>query len=112
MPNLHPLETEGQRTDGEIRLLALPVRTTLDFQLPSTLLPEAPASDSGSAGGSRKVVKQMKTQILIEIDHTLPLPSKTPITDVIAQRVYGYLYANGVEAGVAAKLWDVTEEKQ
>lgn len=53
----------------------------------------------------------MKTQILIEIDHKKPLPEKTPITDVIAQRVYGFLYANGVEAGVVAKLWDETKEE-
>lgn len=46
----------------------------------------------------------MKTLILVEIDHKKDLPSKVPATDVIAQRIYGWLYANGVEAGVQARI--------
>lgn len=46
----------------------------------------------------------MKTLIVLEIDHRKPLPEKTPITDVIAQRLYGYLYSQGVEAGVQARI--------
>lgn len=53
----------------------------------------------------------MKTVIELEIEHQKDLPSRAPVTDVIAQRVYGYLYANGVEAGVTAKvLLEVKEE--
>lgn len=45
----------------------------------------------------------MKTVLIIEIDHTRPLPSKSPIGEVLGQRVYGYLYANNCEAGVTVK---------
>lgn len=45
----------------------------------------------------------MKTTLLIEINHAKPLP-KLPITDVAGQRIYGWLYSQGVEAGVKAVL--------
>lgn len=47
----------------------------------------------------------MKTTLLIEVTHTKPLP-KQPITDVAGQRIYGWLYSQGVEAGVKASLLD------
>ena len=46
----------------------------------------------------------MKTVIEIEIEHQKGLPAKTPVTDVVAQRLYGYLYSQGVEAGVTARV--------
>ncbi len=52
----------------------------------------------------------MKTVIVLEIEHTKPLPNKTPLTDVVSQRVYGYLYSQGVEAGVRAALAQMPKE--
>ena len=46
-----------------------------------------------------------KTEILVTITHAKPLPDKTPITDIAAQRIYGFLYSQGVEAGVDARIW-------
>lgn len=48
----------------------------------------------------------MKTYLLIEIDHKKPLPNKSPITDMVGQRVYGFLYSQNCEAGVVVKLLD------
>ena len=53
----------------------------------------------------------MKTVIELEIEHRKDLPSRTPVTDVIAQRVYGYLYSQGVEAGVTAKVMLQVDEE-
>lgn len=50
----------------------------------------------------------MKTTIQIEIEHAKPLPTKTPITDVVADRTYNYLFANGSQVGVRVML--VSEE--
>lgn len=44
----------------------------------------------------------MKTIIVLELDHKKPLPSS--VTDTAAQRIYAWLYSQGVEAGVSAKL--------
>lgn len=46
----------------------------------------------------------MKTLLIITIEHTKPLPDKVPITDIASQRLYSYLYSQGVEAGVRASL--------
>lgn len=46
----------------------------------------------------------MKTILILTIEHTKPLPDKTPITDIASQRLYGYLYSQGVEASVRASL--------
>jgi hypothetical protein len=44
----------------------------------------------------------MKTQILVEIEHSEPLPE---LTDVIASRAYQYVHAQGKRCGdVVAKL--------
>lgn len=50
----------------------------------------------------------MKTVIIIEITHEKPLPAKIQdtLTDTIASRVYGYLYAQGAQVGVTAKIED------
>lgn len=55
----------------------------------------------------------MKTTIEVVIDHKKPLPGRLPITDVIADRLYMYLYANACEAGVDAKVLgdEVTEQR-
>ena len=55
----------------------------------------------------------MKTTVIIEIDHEKPLPAKiaATLTDVIAQRVYGYLYAQGATVGVAARVDDAQSRK-
>ena len=46
----------------------------------------------------------MKTVLLITIEHTKPLPDKVPVTDIAAQRLYGYFFANGVEVDVEAQI--------
>lgn len=46
----------------------------------------------------------MNTTILLTITHTKPLDLKSPLTDTIAGRVYGYLYSQGYEVGVKAEL--------
>lgn len=46
----------------------------------------------------------MKTILILTIEHKKPLPVKTPITDVVAERTYNFLYAQGCEAGVRAVL--------
>lgn len=53
-----------------------------------------------------------KTFIVVEIDHKKPFPEKTPITDVVAQRIYGYLYSQGVEAGVQARIETEVKERE
>ena len=52
----------------------------------------------------------MKTEILVTITHAKPLPDKTPITDILASRLYSFIYANGVEAGVDARIWTEVKE--
>lgn len=45
----------------------------------------------------------MKTTVIqLEFKHTKELPKD--VTDAVAQRAYSYLYSQGVEAGVSAKL--------
>lgn len=44
----------------------------------------------------------MKTILIVTIDHTKPLPAKVEITDIASQRLYMYLYSQGIEAGVTA----------
>ena len=46
----------------------------------------------------------MKTRITLEIDHRKPLPDKTPLTDIVSQRVYNFLFSQGCECGVTATL--------
>jgi hypothetical protein len=46
----------------------------------------------------------MKTIVILTIEHSKPLPTKAPITDVLSERTYNYLYAQGVEADVRASL--------
>jgi hypothetical protein len=52
----------------------------------------------------------MKTEILVTITHAKPLPDKMPITDIVAQRIYSFIYANGVEVGVDARIWSEVKE--
>jgi hypothetical protein len=51
----------------------------------------------------------MKTILQIEITHSKPLPDKTPITDIVSQRAYSYLYSQGCEAGVKATLLNIVQ---
>lgn len=46
----------------------------------------------------------MKTTIILEIEHKKDLPSRVPLVDIIAQRTYGYIYSQGCEVGVTARL--------
>jgi hypothetical protein len=46
----------------------------------------------------------VKTILIVEIEHQKPLPVKLDLTDAASQRIYGWLYSNGVEAGVKARL--------
>lgn len=46
----------------------------------------------------------MKTTIILEIDHSKPFAPKVQPTDIVAQRVYSYLYAQGYEVGITAKI--------
>ena len=46
----------------------------------------------------------MRTVLQVVIDHNKPLPAKVSLTDIAAQRIYGWLYSQGVEAGVQATL--------
>lgn len=48
--------------------------------------------------------ESMKTELLLTITHTKPLDLRSPLTDTIAGRVYGYLYSQGYEVGVKAEL--------
>jgi hypothetical protein len=40
----------------------------------------------------------MKTILIVTIEHSKPLPAKVEITDIASDRLYGYLYSQGVEA--------------
>lgn len=51
----------------------------------------------------------MKTLLIVTIEHSKPLPEKVQITDIAGQRLYSYLYSQGVEAGVRVSL---VQEKQ
>jgi hypothetical protein len=44
----------------------------------------------------------VKTIVIVTIEHAKPLPSKVEITDIASDRLYGYLYSQGVEASVTA----------
>lgn len=46
----------------------------------------------------------MKTVLVVEVEHEKPLPTRQDITDIAAQRIYGWLYSQGVEAGVRVAL--------
>jgi len=54
----------------------------------------------------------MKTVIIIEITHEKPLPAKIQdtLTDKIAERTYGYLYAQGAQVGVSARIEDASHQ--
>jgi hypothetical protein len=61
----------------------------------------------------------VKTILIVTLEHSKPLPDKTPITDVVGQRLYAYLYSQGVEAGVRASLvqekpeaWEVDDASE
>lgn len=104
MSNLQALETQGQRTDGEIRFLALPVRTALAVQRADSLLPQASTGTPGSAGGSREVAKQMtETTLVLTIRHSVPLPDL--FKDKTTAYAYDYLMARNVRADVDGKVW-------
>ncbi|MFD0669701.1 hypothetical protein ACT80S_18425 [Ramlibacter sp. MAHUQ-53] len=46
-----------------------------------------------------------KTTLLVEIEHAEPLPANAlSVTDLVAQRLYGWLLNAGVLAQVEAKL--------
>ena len=46
------------------------------------------------------------------IEHKKQLPDKTPVTDILAQRLYGYLFSQGHEVGVEARLWSEVKEDE
>jgi hypothetical protein len=46
----------------------------------------------------------VRTILILTIEHKKPLPTKAPITDVVSERIYNYLYAQGVEASVRASI--------
>jgi hypothetical protein len=45
----------------------------------------------------------VKTILVIEIDHNKPLPDKAE--EIAGQRIYGWLYSQGVQAGVNSRVW-------
>lgn len=53
----------------------------------------------------------MKTTIITVIEHKKPLPAKVPVTDAVSQRIYGWLYSQGVEAAVSTKLMTALEDE-
>lgn len=42
-----------------------------------------------------------KSYFLIELEHKKPLPAD--VAEIAGQRIYGWLYSRGVEAGVKVK---------
>jgi hypothetical protein len=42
-----------------------------------------------------------KTYLLVELEHKKPLPED--VAEIAGQRIYGWLYSRGVEAGVRVK---------
>lgn len=53
----------------------------------------------------------MKTVLQIEVTHSKPLPKSMEVTDVASQRLYMWLYSQGVEAGGKAQLIEEWELK-
>jgi hypothetical protein len=45
-----------------------------------------------------------ETYLIVKITHKKPLPEKVDITDIAGQRLYAWLYSQGVEASVRASL--------
>lgn len=55
----------------------------------------------------------MKTYILVEVEHSKALPADDmSATDLIAQRLYGWLLNKNVQANVVAKLLDEAMREQ
>lgn len=54
----------------------------------------------------------MKSTYLLEITHKNPLPRKVPMTDILADRIYNYCFAQGCEISVAVKLVDTLEVRE
>jgi hypothetical protein len=46
----------------------------------------------------------VKTLLIVTIEHKKPLPVRENVTDIASQRLYSWLYSQGVEAGVRASL--------
>jgi hypothetical protein len=46
--------------------------------------------------------ERVKTILIVTVDHKKPLPERMELSDVAAQRLYGWLYSQGVEASVNA----------
>lgn len=46
----------------------------------------------------------MKTELIVEIHHEQPFSPKIDVRTVAEQRIYNYLYAQGYEVTVNAKL--------
>lgn len=53
----------------------------------------------------------MKTMLVVEVTHSKPLPTKVPLTDILTDRVYNYLFAQGHQVGVKVVLAGEVEEQ-
>ena len=45
-----------------------------------------------------------ETLLIVKITHKKPLPKRVDITDIVSDRLYGYLFSQGCEASVRASL--------
>lgn len=57
LPNLHSLEAQGIRPDGEVRPGAVRARVKSDVLPAAARVPEVPGNDSGSGGGTGQVAR-------------------------------------------------------
>jgi hypothetical protein len=62
---------------------------------------------SGDSAGTYRVAREAKvneTMLIVTIKHAKALPSKMNITDIVSERTYNWLNAQGVSADVRASL--------
>ena len=115
MSDLHELEAQGVESNGSARVFDLRTRREIHVLPTHASMPETPASpargDAGPAGMAQDPMTE--TILIVRIQHTKPLPEK--VEDIAGQRIYGWLYSQGVEAGVRVvqdkglEVWEQTK---
>jgi hypothetical protein len=95
---------EDAETGSAPRVVDLRIWKELGIHAAYRELPETSTGEPGSAGRPSTVDQGQevnKSYFLVELEHKKPLPKD--IAEIAGQRIYGWLYSQGVEAGVRVK---------
>jgi hypothetical protein len=99
--DMHPLEAQGERSDGEAGVCPMHLWQALHLSFPVTQLPKAPASDTRDSRSEASVAQQTETVIVLTIKGEIP----ESLRYVLEQKAYDYCNAKGKPVEVDAKVW-------